>query len=45
MYAQELIEALQRLVAEHGDCRVFDTIRDEVDEVEYEDGSDAFFIN
>lgn len=45
MRAMKLIEALLRLVKEHGDCRVFDTIRDEVDDVEYEEATDAFFIN
>ena len=45
MYANELIEALQTLVAEHGDRPVFDSIRDSVDSVEYDDGTDAFFIN
>lgn len=44
MYASELIDALQKIVAERGDCRVFDCIRDEVTGLEIEDGGVEWLI-
>jgi len=44
MYASELIEALQKIVAEKGDCLVFDCIRDEVTGLECEDGGVEWLI-
>ena len=44
MYASELIKALQKMVEERGDCRVFDCIRDEVTGLEIEDGGVEWLI-
>lgn len=47
MKATELIAELQKLVDEYGDCAVFDTVRDETDELSVEtiNGKTLFFIN
>lgn len=47
MKAAELITELQKLVDKYGDCLVFDTIRDETEELSVEtiNGKTLFFIN
>lgn len=47
MKATELITELQKLVDKYGDCLVFDTIRDETEELSVEtiNGKTLFFIN
>lgn len=47
MKATELITELQKLVDKYGDCIVFDTIRDETEELSVEtiNGKTLFFIN
>lgn len=47
MKATELISELQKLVDKYGDCLVFDSIRDETEELSVEiiNGKTLFFIN